>query len=60
MRLAALAAVLLLAVATGASGAQLVVGAGATLDLGTGSLHLGCARWLLSMQRCMQLREGTS
>ncbi len=32
-----------LTLATGASAAQLTVGAGASVDLGTGSLDLGCA-----------------
>ena len=43
MRRAALAAAVFLAVATEASAARLVVGTGATLDMGTGSLDLGCA-----------------
>ncbi len=37
------AAAAFLALATGASAAQFTVGSGATLDLGTGSLDLGCA-----------------
>ncbi len=45
MRRAALGAAvaILLALAGGASAAQLTVGSGASLDLGTGSLDLGCA-----------------
>ncbi len=44
MRRAALAATTaLLAITTGASAGQLTVGSGASLDLGTGSLDLGCA-----------------
>jgi hypothetical protein len=43
MRRATLAAAALLVAATGASAAQLTVGSGASLDLGTGSLDLGCA-----------------
>ena len=42
-RLRALAAAATLGLATGASAAQLTVGAGSALDLGTGSLDLGCA-----------------
>jgi hypothetical protein len=37
------AAAAFLAVATGASAGEFNIGAGATLDLGTGSLDLGCA-----------------
>ena len=45
MRRAALATVVaaVLVFATGASAAQLTVGSGASVDLGTGSLDLGCA-----------------
>jgi hypothetical protein len=43
MRRATLAAAALLVAATGASAAQLTVGSGASIDLGTGSLDLGCA-----------------
>ena len=45
MRLAALGAVVatLLALAGGASAAEFSVSSGASLDLGTGSLDLGCA-----------------
>jgi hypothetical protein len=43
MRRTLLAAVAFLAVATGASAGQLGVGSGASVDLGTGSLNLGCA-----------------
>ena len=39
----AAAAAMLVSAATGASAAQLVVGTGASFDLGTGSLDLGCA-----------------
>ena len=43
MRSATLAAAAILAVATGASAGQLSVGSGASVDLGAGSLALGCA-----------------
>jgi hypothetical protein len=43
MRRATLAAAALLVAATGASAAQLTVGSGASINLGTGSLDLGCA-----------------
>ncbi len=46
MRRAALAvttAAILLAAGSGAGAGKLSVGSGATLDLGTGSLDLGCA-----------------
>ncbi len=43
MRSAALAVAALLALATGAGGAELSVGSGAVFNLGTGSLDLGCA-----------------
>ena len=42
MKRAALAAALLV-VATGAGAGQFTVGSGASVDLGTGSLDLGCA-----------------
>ena len=43
MRPLAIAAALILPLATGASAAELAVGSGSTLDMGTGSLDLGCA-----------------
>ena len=43
MKRIVLATAVILAVATGVEAAQLTVGSGATLDLGTGSLDLGCA-----------------